>query len=347
MTEILAEVNMPYDVAYIPRRGRTQRRTRLWTKRDVSIATPSPTEAFRAFRVTSAKPSHGTEIPYDIRSFDKGFWWPVLDRARNLMNRNEFLTGLASGKYESLQILNPALLWFSGYQPTYEQYFGDRVGDRIEENSSEKSYAEIQRGATRIMLCDDLVYFAGGAPVFFGCWSGHSSEQSMSLRVGNLARGPQPLLLGPNRQMKGDARWEGHVFDLSHLDREITLLESRGLKIDLAHKIENVCDIPLEDAALHVCADAAVSRLFTTSTTIGAAYRHLIADRSRHDGSELVPLDICQTILSDAVRRQWPKEPGWSHTSVALTDATNVLKRLELKGELPLAPEDEEAIASL
>jgi hypothetical protein len=32
---------------------------------------------------------------------------------------------------------------------------------------------------------------------------------------------------------------------------------------------------------------------------------------------------------------------------VALTDATNVLKRLELKGELGLAPEDEEAIALL
>ncbi|SDO47854.1 hypothetical protein [Afipia sp. GAS231] len=347
MTEILADVNVPYDVVYIPRRGRTQRRTRLWTKRDVSIATPSPTEALPAFRVTSVKPSHEPEIPYDIRSFDKAFWWPVLDRARNLMRSNAFLSGLASGKYESLQILNPALLWFSGYQPTYEQYFGDRVGDRIEENSSEKSYAEIQRGAARIMLCDDVVHFAGGAPVFFGCWSGHSCEQSMSLQVGNLARGPQPLLLGPSPKMKGDARWEGHVFDLPHLDQEIALLESRGLKVDQVHKIENFGDIPSEDTALHLCADEAVSRLFTTSTTIRAAYRHLIADRARHDGSKLVPLDICRTILSDAVRRQWPREPGWGQTAVALTDATNVLKRLELKDELGLAPEDEEAIASL
>jgi len=263
------------------------------------------------------------------------------------MQSNAFLSGLASGKYESLQVLNPALLWFSGYQPTYEQYFGDRVGDRIEENWSEKSYVEIQRGAARIMICDDLVYFTGGAPVFFGCWSGHSSEQSMSLRVGNLPPGPQPLLLGPSRQAKGDARWEGHVFDLSHLDREIALLELRGLKVDQVHKIENICGLPQDDAALHVCADAMLNRLFTTSMTIRAAYRDLIADRPRHEGAELVPLDICRTILSDAVRRHWPKEPGWSHTSVALTDATNVLNRLELNGGLALAPEDEKAIASL
>lgn len=346
MTEILADVNVPYHVAYIPRRGRTQRRTRLWTKHDVSIATPSPTEAFRAFRITSAKPSHEPEIPYDIRSFDKGFWWPVLDRARNFVNRNEFLSGLASGNYESLQILNPALLWFSGNQPTYEQYFGDRVGDRIEENSSEKSYVAIQRGAARIMLCDDLVYFAGGAPVFYGCWSGHSSDQTMSLHVGNLARGPQPALLGPSAQMKGDAGWEGHVFDTFHLDREIAWLESRRLKIDPVHKIESAGDISLGYPALHFCANAAVSRLFTTSSTIWKAYRHLIPDQSRHDISELLPIDVCREILSDAAERQWPREPGWAHISVALTDATNVLRRLEKCG-LGLAPEDEVAIASL
>jgi hypothetical protein len=346
MTEILVDVNVPYDVVYIPRRGRRQRRARLWAKRDVSIATPSPTEAFSAFRVTSARLSRETEIPYNIRSFDKAFWWPVLDRARNLMRRNEFLSGLASGNYVSLQILNPRLLWFSGYQPTYEQEFGDRAGDRIEENGIEKSYAEIQRGAARIMLCDDFVYFAGRAPVFFGCWS-DNSDQSMSLCAGNLSREPEPFLPGPGPQTKGDARLEGHVFDLSRLDREIELLVSRGLNVDLMHKVENICNIPLEDAALHVCADAAVNRLLTTSSTIEAAYRHLVADRSRHNGAELVPLHICRTILSDAVGRQWPKEPGWSHTSDALTDGTNVLKRLELRDELCLAPEDEEALASL
>ena len=77
MTEILADVNVPYDVVYIPRRGRTKRRVRLWAKRTVSIANPSPTEAPSAFRVTSAKPSHEPEIPYDIRSLNQAVWWPV------------------------------------------------------------------------------------------------------------------------------------------------------------------------------------------------------------------------------------------------------------------------------
>jgi hypothetical protein len=348
MTEILADVNVPYDVVYIPRRGRTKRPVRLWTKRTVSIANPSPTEAPSAFRVTSAKPSREPEIPYDIRSFDQAIWWPVRDRARGLMHSDDFLNGLASGTYETLHILNPVLLWSSGYKPTYEDFFGDRIGDRIVKNGGDDSYAEIQRGMARVMLCNELVYFAGGAPVFFGCWSDHSIGQSvMSLHAGSPARWPHPWLLGPSGQVKADALREGHVFDISQLDREMELLESRGLTIDVVHKIEGACDISQEDSALHLCADAAVSRLLTTSSEVRAAYRNLIPDRSRNDRSELIPLDTCRTILSDAVRRSWLKEPGGRYLSVALVDATNVLKRLELKGEPCLAPEDEEALRSL
>lgn len=347
MTEILADVNVPYRVVYIPRRSRAHRRILLWTKRKVSIATPSASEGSPAFRVTSAKPSQVSEMPYDIRSFDQALWWPVFDRARNLKNANDFLTGLASGTYESLHILDPALLWFSGHQPTYEEYFGGRVGDRIVKNGSENSFAEIQRGAARVMLYGELVYFAGGAPTIFGCWSGHSTERSMALHVGTLPRGPGPLLLGPGAQMKEEARREGHVFDVSQLDHEIELLESRGLSVNLVHKIESVGDVALEDDALHLCADAALRRLLAASSAISTAYRSFIPDRSPHDRSEWVPLDICRTILSDAVRRRWPEELGWKHLSEALADATNVLKRLELKGELGLDPQDEEALASL
>jgi hypothetical protein len=102
MTEILADVNVPYDVVYTPRRGRTKRRVRLWTKRKIFIASPSSKEAPSTFRVTSAKPSQEPEIPYDIRSFDQALWWPVRDRARSLMHSSDFLNGLATGTYEAL-----------------------------------------------------------------------------------------------------------------------------------------------------------------------------------------------------------------------------------------------------
>jgi hypothetical protein len=113
------------------------------------------------------------------------------------------------------------------------------------------------------------------------------------------------------------------------------------------HKIEGACDNLLGDEAVHLCADAALRRILTASSAKLATYRNLIPDRSRGDEAELVPLDICRAILGEAVQRRWPDESGRSHLSVALADATNVLKRLELKGGLGLAPEDEEAIASL
>lgn len=347
MTEMLADVNVPYRVVYIPRRGRTQRSVKLWTKRKLSIASPSAAEAPPAFRVTSAKRSQQPRSSYDIRSNDGKLWWPVIGRDHNPLNAGEFLAGLASGTYESLHVLDPELLWFSGHRPTFEEYFDGAVGGRILENRSENSFSEIQRGAARIMLCGDIVHFAGGAPVFFGCRSDRSSDRSMSIHVGNLACGSEPRLLGPGPQTKEDARWEGHVFDLARFDREIALLKSRGLSIDLVHEVESLRGIALGDEGLRSCADAVLRRLLATSSVISAAYRTRIPDRSRRDLSEWVPLDICRTILGDAVQRTWPKEPGSKHIWLALTCASYVLKRLDLKGRLDLAAEDEVALASM
>lgn len=354
MTKILVDANMPYRVTYLQRRGRKPRHVYLWTMRKISIVAPSAADVTTAFRITSVKPRDEPKIPYDIRAHDNTLWWPVLDHDGNLVKTDQFLSGLASGTADSLHILNLTAFWFDEHQPTYEEYFGGRVGDRILENWCDNSYTAIQRGAARILLCDDLVYFAGGAPVFFGCWHGHSSStRSMSLHVGSQLYRPGRKLFGASDIIRLDSRFEGHIFDLSELDREIALLESLGVTIDLVHKIESACDLSPGEEALHICADAALRYLLNeldSSSAILAEYRNLIPDRlRRHGSSELVPLDICRTILSDAVRRHWPENLEWRQRTVAggLARATYVLKRLVLKNEPVLAPEDEEAIASL
>jgi hypothetical protein len=356
MTEILADVNVCYDVEYIPPRGRKHRRARLWTMRKVSIAVPSAIEAPSAFSVTSAKASQDPELPFDIRLFDRKLWWPVVHRPGSAFaeqrpgpcpkNAKDFLKGLSSGTYEALHILNPTLLWFGGHQPTYEEEFGDRDGYTILTNGIDRSFAEIQRGAARVMLCGDFVYFAGGTPAFFGCRSDHSTDRTLSLRIGNLAPDPGPRMFGPTNQEKLDAGFEGYAFDLSELRREVASLQARGFSLGPVDKLEGACDIALEDAA-HFCADAAVRRLFASSSAISEAYWNLIPGWARHGQSEWVPLDICRTILSDSVGRSWPGEEEWKELTVALACATNVLKRLEMKGELGLAAEDENALASL
>jgi hypothetical protein len=253
---------------------------------------------------------------------------------------------LASGRPESLHILNPAWVWSNGRQPTYEEHFAGRVGDRIVENRSEESFAEAQRGAARIMLCGDVVYFAGGALAYSGYRSGPSAK-SMSLYVGCLSRAAGLRLPGPSFEERNNARWEGQVFDLPLLDREIALLESRGLSADLVHEIESVREVKPGHDALHTCGDAALRRLLAASMEISEAYDGLIPDRSRHDPSELVPLEICQTILTEAIHRRWPGDREWSHFTEALTCATNVLRRLELKPVPHLAAEDEEVLWSM
>ncbi|SRR6266852_8367445 len=186
---------------------------------------------------------------------------------------------------------------------------------------------------------------AGGPPAFFGR-SDRPSGRSISLLVSNLSSESGPRLPGPSLQTKEDALWEGHVFDLSRLSREISLMESRGVPIEVVHEIECVGDIVPTDDALRLCADAAVSKLFGASSDISAAYRDLIPDMCRHDHSKLVPLEICRTILADAIQRRGPENFGKRHLSLALMCAADVFARL-VQAELSLVPEDEEALASM
>jgi hypothetical protein len=124
-------------------------------------------------------------------------------------------------------------------------------------------------------------------------------------------------------------------------------MKSRGMAVEVIHKIERVGDIAVKVEALHLSAHTAVTRLFGASSDISAAYRHLIPDRCRVDSSKLVPLHICREIFTDALQRRWPDNFGKRHISLALTSATYVLARLELNAELSLTPEEDEALASI
>jgi hypothetical protein len=199
MTEITADVTVPYRVFYRPYRARKTRRDKalLFAKRKVSIAVSSAAEAPPAFLINSANGTQDSENSYVIRSFDRKLWWPVPDRHDKLMNAAKFLEGLASGTHEYIEVLNPAQLWYGGHQHTFQEHFANRPKDEILENHLEGNFTGIQRVAAQIMLCEDTVHFAGGVPAFFGRWPDLSSYRSISLSVGNLGGDGGPRLLGP------------------------------------------------------------------------------------------------------------------------------------------------------
>lgn len=340
MNEILAKVELPYQVTYLPPRARTREaRVRLSAERQVKIATCSVTEAPVAFCITRANGSEGEGAPYEVRSFEKKLWWPVLNGNYGPVNGDDFLSGLAIGKYDAIQILDPSRLWYSGRGDTFENHFRERAGDRILEDGLDKSLADIQYGASVVLICDGIVHFAGGRPVLFA----HCTYPSCSLWAGNLSRQRCPRLFGSSLQQKENALREGYVFDLGHLPREIELMGSRGVKFDLAHHIECTGEVAPGNEALHLCADEAVRRLTGSSTEISAAYRDIVF-RKR---SGLIPLDDCRRILGEATQRVWRERFGWRHVELALECASHIVARLALHAELSLAPEDDEALASL
>jgi hypothetical protein len=348
MTDILVDVNMPYRVVYRPYRSRRTRRddVKLFAKRKISLTVSTAAEAIPAFRLTSATHTQKPDNPCIIRLLDRKLWWPVADRLNKPMNAAKFLEGLASGSHEYIQVLLPKQLWGGGHQHTYERYFERRSRDEILENGIENSFAEVQRWAAQIMLCEDTVHFAGGAPAFFGS-PDRASGRSISLFVGNLSFEGGPRLTGQAARQKEDALWKGHIFDHSGLPREIQLMESRGVPIKVVHGIECVGAIAPTDDALRLCAHAAVGRLFKASSDVAAAYRDLIPDECRRDHSKLVPPEICRNILTDAVQRRWPENFGKRNLTLALESIGDVLARLELRAEFSLGPDDEEALASM
>ena len=126
MNEVLANVELPYQVRYLPPRARTrQNRVGLSAKRQISIAACSVTEAPVAFRIRQVNGTESGGAPYEIRTFEKKMWWPVLDVNYGLVNADEFLNGLAIGAYDAIKILDPARLWYSGGHRTFEDHFGE------------------------------------------------------------------------------------------------------------------------------------------------------------------------------------------------------------------------------
>ena len=108
MNEVLANVELPYQVRYLPPRARTRENcVRLSAKRQISIAACSVTEAPVAFRIRQVNGTESGGAPYEIRTFEKKMWWPVLDANYGLVNADEFLNGLAIGAYDAIKILDP------------------------------------------------------------------------------------------------------------------------------------------------------------------------------------------------------------------------------------------------
>ncbi|MDO8943321.1 MAG: hypothetical protein Q7U75_09070 [Desulfobacterales bacterium] len=264
------------------------------------------------------------------------------------MNAAKFMEGLASGTSQYIEILNPAQLWYSaGRRPNFEEYFAKRPKDEILENHLEGNFAVMQRVAAQILLCGDTVHFAGGVPALFGSRQGGSSDRSILLSIGNLGDASGPRLPGAYPRLKEVALQEGHVFDLNHISREIALMESRGMTVDLTHTIESAGGIAPKNEALHLCAHTALTQLFGASSEISAAYRDLIPDTPRVDSSKLVPLQVCREIFIGALQRRWPENSGKRHVSSALASAAYALARVEMNAEVSFTPEEDEALASI
>lgn len=252
-----------------------------------------------------------------------------------------FTAGLKAGKHESLNVLNPEWIFFSGHQAPYDDLV-TKAGYRIVHDGSDADFAKAQRGAARIVLFGDVVHVVGGRPVFFGLRY-YSERGPISLEIGSVPPVSGLRVAGPPASECDYAIDDGLVFDPGSVNSDLALLRSQGASVSLVDKIELLAgDLEDGNEGLRVSADAVVRRLLE-EPDIAPHYRDFLTDESL-DSSELLPIETCREILICVLEQTWRED---RELTAALSWAAIVEQRLRLVARPPLAGDDDDALGSL
>jgi len=347
MTDALVFAKIPYSVDYHVPRGRRLRGNRVWEDIPLILRAPTDAEAPVAYRIAQTGPKDDALAAFEIRSFDRQLWWPVLDNRNRRRASKDFLDGLAAGDcypLEVIQLGNVPLQ--SSSKPTFDEWLARTSVREVVQTSRDTQVAWAQRGASETMICEDVVYVAAGEPMYFGLSSEHAGDCVFSLSVGAT---PWAAFLGFTNRIPGlhrderrSALFDANVFDVLTMDKDIARLEGDGFSVRFDSKVEIVGNSTGAGNALHMCANAALLRLLMEKP-IAAAFRERIPDGVRpRVATDLIALDVCQEVLRDIVELYPPSDLGCIFRDDILC-AQSVLRRFTPS----LAQEDEEALASL
>ena len=116
-------------------------------------------EVLVAFRVRQ----HENNSQFEILSSDHKLWWPVVD-AEGHVSAAKFSTALENGHPDFLKLLHQQILMPYTYRLP-NSFDGLNVRDIIE-NNRDKIMLLVQIGASRLLVCDDLLYMRGGEPAY-------------------------------------------------------------------------------------------------------------------------------------------------------------------------------------
>jgi hypothetical protein len=348
MNEIIFPIRMPYRQAFVRQGRRRPESDWFLDEGSISVQSIGLDRAPVAYRVDTGAGDAAIALdrPYEIRSFGGHLWWPLMS-IEGPVTVARFLEFAERGYPGALLAIDPAI---PSHGRSWPRTSFEKSGhsERPESNKNER-WASLRRNALRVVFCGDAVLLEAGEPVAYAFplpGTGYRIEIGHSARERREQRFHLP---GPNREKRLQAAGAGLAFDVGEWPVEIGRMMERGATIEANFRVERSDDhVPVDTAAL-LCAQALIDVVLVKSV------------RDDHEGTvarflpNFFPLvaeaeEMADTSLYCRAIEQLADCSDFEMICAfesEIRTAREILRRLWAAGNVSLAPEDEDAIASL
>ncbi len=269
---IVQPVRYPYDVKFIPRRGRKFRSATVAAQDFIMLRRAALSETRAVFRI-SGQANQDRLLPprqYEILLFENDLWWPVVD-ASGPMRVEDFLAGLEVGRPASLRYV---LKW--PILSETRRSVDDLIAREIGESTQGEVRALLHKSAAETLLCGDLVFRRGGEPVyicplahrFVDCETDHVPEY-LSQPRGEICTVDSMSAVDMLRSSSGpifrsdfaDCIEYGSVFRADELEMALALNPGEGRRMFATATVEMLDGAPIHIDPVALQVDDFVRRL--------------------------------------------------------------------------------------
>lgn len=275
MNERTFRLNIPHTVSYIRRRCRKVEREYLFDPFTVAIRCIDAKDAPVAFRIASAD-----DAPILVREYDGKYWWPLVRPPDGTVDADLFRSLVEREDSGAIKAIDP-LVWRSALlRSVPRRDFLSRTDIRkIEKTDFEARKLGAQRGASRLMIFDDIVHAEAGEPMWFVV----RGQRDFELHVGSsqfdrpsgLGCEIQGLAVGPRLS----AAKEGLAFDLVEAAEELDLLAKKSIMIVSRSRLEKVTANNPRSIAPFLCSEILAEDLRSSVKRMSNFSRALFARR--------------------------------------------------------------------
>jgi hypothetical protein len=346
MTERPLKLKIEYDQHVRRAYGNGLSKERFSGSALVMLRTITTDQAPVAYRVRPGRAHFepSSDLDYVIRSFEGRLWWPAWWDGR-MIDRSEFERSAAGGTTHAATAIDPT----SGYRwPEYPE-IEDRPREIKErgESTEDSRIASAQRGALRVLACDERIYVEAGGPVFYGV----AVDGGIDLVIGPSdwqRLTPVQVLPGPDSSDGERSALAGRVFGIDDVEHHVQSLCMLGYGIRHRAEIDTVSPCHGTDAAIRLRAKVIAEQIYISARDGLSVQKRalLLPSMFDRDGMRLDDDRIdAFVVLAEVIAIAKPGEVRWFREEIPGAEA--VLAALPLVVSPDLTAEDEEAVASL